>query len=221
MHVTMTLSLPRQPSTVTRARHVLTTLLSLTDADEEVRGHLAVLISEACANAVTHSDPDSTVDLTIVIDDNDYLIRSRSADGGCPSSRHSPTAPPSLPDDPATCCYACGRTSPRCNVDRSDTEHRHTTHPAPICHRSPPRAGRGDPPPGMGISPPHAPALDLSLPAEVIPPMPSAYVGERPKHDGQRAKILITAWGAVDLWGMGDERGFPRRGAGHASGSGR
>ncbi|MGN9813676.1 ATP-binding protein [Micromonospora sp. BQ11] len=74
MRVTMTLSLPRQPSSVTRARHVLTTLLSLTDAPEEPRGHLAVLISEACANAVMHADGDSTVDVTIVIDDHDCRI---------------------------------------------------------------------------------------------------------------------------------------------------
>jgi len=54
---------------------VLSTLLSLTDAGEESRGHLAVLISEACANAVMHADPDSTVDITIVIDDRDCLIQ--------------------------------------------------------------------------------------------------------------------------------------------------
>ncbi|MFC7534773.1 ATP-binding protein [Actinoplanes sp. GCM10030250] len=85
MHATVTLSLPRHPSTVTRARQILTTLLSLTDTDEEVRGHLAVLISEACANAVTHSDPNSSVDVTIVIDDKDCLIevsnRGISPDG--------------------------------------------------------------------------------------------------------------------------------------------
>ena len=85
MHITVTLSLPRQPSTVTRARHVLITLLSLTDAAEEVRGHLAVLISEACANAVTHSDPDSTIDVAIVTDDHDCLLeisnRGTSPDG--------------------------------------------------------------------------------------------------------------------------------------------
>ena len=74
MRMTMTLSLPRRPSSVTRARYVLTTLLSLTDASEDSRGHLAVLISEACANAVVHADPDSTVDITIVIDDRDCLI---------------------------------------------------------------------------------------------------------------------------------------------------
>ncbi|AVT35702.1 ATP-binding protein [Plantactinospora sp. BB1] len=74
MRVTTTLSLPRQPSPVTRARHVLTTLLSLTDATEEACGHLAVLISEACANAVVHAEPESTVDITIVIDEHACLI---------------------------------------------------------------------------------------------------------------------------------------------------
>jgi serine/threonine-protein kinase RsbW len=53
---------------------VLTTLLGLTDAGEEPRGHLAVLISEACANAVMHAAHDSTVDVTIVIDDHECLI---------------------------------------------------------------------------------------------------------------------------------------------------
>lgn len=74
MLVTMTLSLPRHASSVTRARQVLTTLLSLTDAGEEPRGHLAVLISEACANAVTHGEGDGSVDVTIVIDDHECLI---------------------------------------------------------------------------------------------------------------------------------------------------
>jgi serine/threonine-protein kinase RsbW len=74
MRVTMTLSLPRQPSSVTRARHVLSTLLSLTDAGDEARGHLEVLISEACANAVIHADRDSAVDVKIVIDDHDCVI---------------------------------------------------------------------------------------------------------------------------------------------------
>ncbi|QKW13547.1 ATP-binding protein [Verrucosispora sp. NA02020] len=72
--MTMTLSLPRQPSSVTRARHVLTTLLSLTDVGEEARDHLAVMMSEACANAVLHADSGSTVDVTILIDGHDCLI---------------------------------------------------------------------------------------------------------------------------------------------------
>lgn len=85
MRVTTTLSLPRQPSSVTRARQVLTTLLSLTDVGEDTRGHLAILISEACANAVMYAEPDSTVDVRIVIAERDVLIevgnRGRTPDG--------------------------------------------------------------------------------------------------------------------------------------------
>ena len=85
MRVSMTLSLPRQPSSVTRARHVLSTLLSLTDAAEDSRGHLAVLITEACANAVVHASPDSAVDITIVIDGDACRVeggnRGRTPDG--------------------------------------------------------------------------------------------------------------------------------------------
>ncbi|WP_406070537.1 ATP-binding protein [Micromonospora sp. NBC_01638] len=74
MRLSMTLSLPREPSSVTCARQVLNALLSLTDAAEDSRGHLAVLITEACANAVIHADPDSTVDITIIVDDDVCLI---------------------------------------------------------------------------------------------------------------------------------------------------
>jgi serine/threonine-protein kinase RsbW len=85
MRLSMTMSLPRRSSSVTRARRVLATLLSLTDADEEIRGHLAVLISEACANAVVHADAASTVDITIDIDDHECVVevgnRGTSPDG--------------------------------------------------------------------------------------------------------------------------------------------
>ncbi|MFI5927032.1 ATP-binding protein [Micromonospora sp. NPDC051543] len=70
----MTVSLPRQPSAVARARHILATLLSLTDIGDEVRANLAVVISEACSNAVIHADPSSAVDLTISIDDDVCVI---------------------------------------------------------------------------------------------------------------------------------------------------
>ncbi|MFC6022845.1 ATP-binding protein [Plantactinospora solaniradicis] len=84
MRVSMTLSLPRQPSSVTRARHVLSTLLTLTDATEDARGHLAVLITEACANAVMHADLDSAVDITIIIIDNDVCLLEVGNRGSTP-----------------------------------------------------------------------------------------------------------------------------------------
>ncbi|MET8525461.1 ATP-binding protein [Micromonospora sp. NPDC005172] len=74
MRVGMTLSLPRQASTVARARQILATLLSLTDVGDDIRANLAVVVSEACSNAVIHGDPDSTVDIAISIDDDVCLI---------------------------------------------------------------------------------------------------------------------------------------------------
>jgi serine/threonine-protein kinase RsbW len=94
MHVTLTLSLPRQASSVSHARRALTTLLDLTDAGEECRGHLAVLISEACANAVMHADNDSTIDLTVIIDDQHCLIEV----GNCGSTPEDGGLTAELPD---------------------------------------------------------------------------------------------------------------------------
>lgn len=68
MRLTARLSLPRRPSSLVRARQVLDTLLSLTDASDDNRAHLTLLITEACANAVVHSLPDSTIELDIHID---------------------------------------------------------------------------------------------------------------------------------------------------------
>jgi serine/threonine-protein kinase RsbW len=81
MRLTMTFSLPRQPNSVTRARNVLNTLLSLTDASEDCRAHLAVLISEACSNAVKHADHDSTVDIAITIEDSECQLEVSNRGG--------------------------------------------------------------------------------------------------------------------------------------------
>jgi serine/threonine-protein kinase RsbW len=73
MRLAMTMSLPLQPASVTHARNVLDTLLSLTDVTDECRGDLAVVITEACANAVMHATG-GTVDITITIDDHACLV---------------------------------------------------------------------------------------------------------------------------------------------------
>jgi serine/threonine-protein kinase RsbW len=65
----MTTALPPQPGSVTRARNILNTLLSLTDVTDQDRGDLAMLITEACTNAVKHATA-GTVDITITIDDH-------------------------------------------------------------------------------------------------------------------------------------------------------
>jgi serine/threonine-protein kinase RsbW len=94
MRVAVKMSLPRQPTSVTRARNVLTTLLSLTDATEESRSHLAILITEACANAVTHAAASSTIDIAITIDDHQCTLEV----GNAGTNRHASHITPDLPD---------------------------------------------------------------------------------------------------------------------------
>jgi serine/threonine-protein kinase RsbW len=94
MRVAMTMSLPRQPTSVTRARNVLTTLLSLTDAGEESRTQLAILVSEACANAVTHAADGSAIDIAIAIDERQCTLEV----GNAGTNRHGSRLPAELPD---------------------------------------------------------------------------------------------------------------------------
>lgn len=70
MRLAMTLSLPQHPSSITCAREVLINLLRLTDGTEEGCHAVAVLITEASANAVIHGDAGSMLDLTITIEDD-------------------------------------------------------------------------------------------------------------------------------------------------------
>jgi serine/threonine-protein kinase RsbW len=84
----MALSLPRQPVSVTRASNALITLLSLTDATEEACSHLAILVTEACSNAVTHAADGSTIEVAITIDDHRCPIEV----GNTGTNRQGPTS---------------------------------------------------------------------------------------------------------------------------------
>lgn len=68
MRLTMAVSLPQRPSSVVEARHILTVLLTLTTADDQSRDDLAILVTEACANAVQHGDPGTTIDLHVTLE---------------------------------------------------------------------------------------------------------------------------------------------------------
>jgi serine/threonine-protein kinase RsbW len=86
MRLTMTASLPQQPSSIGEARHILAVLLSLTTAEEQARDHLAVLLTEACANVVRHGDAGTTLDLHIAIEAGTCVLevgnRGRVPNGG-------------------------------------------------------------------------------------------------------------------------------------------
>lgn len=68
MDLTMTLSLPRHTSTVTCSRAVLAALLSLAGTTAECCEELAVIMTEACTNAVVHSSADSAVDISVTVE---------------------------------------------------------------------------------------------------------------------------------------------------------
>ena len=74
MHLWMTLSLPRHPSTVVCARGVLNALLTLAGTTDECREDLAVIITEACTNAVEHSVPGSPVDIRIIVEGGECIL---------------------------------------------------------------------------------------------------------------------------------------------------
>jgi serine/threonine-protein kinase RsbW len=95
MRLTATESLPRQPSSVARARQVVETLLSLTDASDDCRAELALLITEACANAVRHSDPHSPIELAVTVEDRLCVLQVANC-----ADHFTPAGVPSAPPDP-------------------------------------------------------------------------------------------------------------------------
>lgn len=74
MNLRMTMSLPRRTSTVACSRAVLTVLLSVAETTTECRDELAVIMSEACTNAVVHSSPGSQVDISIIVEDGQCVL---------------------------------------------------------------------------------------------------------------------------------------------------
>lgn len=94
MNLRMTLSLPRHTSAVACSRAVLGVLLSVAGTTAECRDELAVVMTEACTNAVVHSPPGGQVDISVVIDDRQFTldVRNRGDTVGVTSTRQ--------PDDP-------------------------------------------------------------------------------------------------------------------------
>jgi serine/threonine-protein kinase RsbW len=70
----MTLSLPRHTSTIACSRAVLSVLLSVAGTTAECRDELAVIMTEACTNAVVHSSPGSQVDISVILEDGRCVL---------------------------------------------------------------------------------------------------------------------------------------------------
>lgn len=74
MHLRMTLSLPRDPSTVACVRGMFNVLLALAETTDKCRDELAVVITEATTNAVEHSVPGSPVDVSVLVEDHECIL---------------------------------------------------------------------------------------------------------------------------------------------------
>jgi serine/threonine-protein kinase RsbW len=70
----MTLSLPRHTSTVACSRAVIGILLSVAGTTAECCDELAVIMTEACTNAVLHSTPDSDVDISVIVEGRQCIL---------------------------------------------------------------------------------------------------------------------------------------------------
>jgi len=55
LHLQMTWCLPRRPATVTMARHLLDSALTLFGVSASCRDEIAIIVTEACTNAVRHA----------------------------------------------------------------------------------------------------------------------------------------------------------------------
>lgn len=81
MRLTMALSLPREATSVRYARHVLNTLLNLLDVTDSCRNDIALMITEACSNAVLHANLDRPIEVAIVVDSDECLVEVSNPDG--------------------------------------------------------------------------------------------------------------------------------------------
>ena len=98
MRLTLTASLPQQLPSIGEARRILDVLLSLTTAEEQARDHVALLITEACANVVRHGSPGTTIDLHVTIESDTCLLKVGNR-GRLPNGGKLPTR---LPDPDQT-----------------------------------------------------------------------------------------------------------------------
>jgi|tagenome__1003787_1003787.scaffolds.fasta_scaffold20455136_2 serine/threonine-protein kinase RsbW len=81
MRSTTRLTLPRRPPSVTYARHVLEALLPWSQVADHCREQLALLITEACSNAVVHAAGGTDMEVGITIDPVECVVEVGNRDG--------------------------------------------------------------------------------------------------------------------------------------------
>src|SRR5687768_1386393 len=74
MEVRLTLSLPRDRSTVPLIRRVLDSALAVLSVTKDCRADIGLAIGEACANAVQHAEVGADYQVTVTIQDERCVI---------------------------------------------------------------------------------------------------------------------------------------------------
>lgn len=75
MRITLSLSLPRDETTVPIARHLVHQALGEVRVDPDCVGDIEVALSEACTNVLKHSGPGDEYDVSTEINDDNCIIR--------------------------------------------------------------------------------------------------------------------------------------------------
>lgn len=81
MSMTVALSLPRENSSITLVRRLLDRLLASVGCSGDCRADWAVMVSEACTNAVGHSQGEGDVEVTIMVQDDRCTVEVGNPDG--------------------------------------------------------------------------------------------------------------------------------------------
>ncbi|MFB9186970.1 ATP-binding protein [Dactylosporangium sucinum] len=93
MEVRLSLSLPRDHSTVPLTRRVLDAALAVFAVTKDCRDDIGLAVGEACANAVQHATSGADYEVTVTIQE-DRCIIDVVDDGVGPDSATPPDAPP-------------------------------------------------------------------------------------------------------------------------------
>ncbi|HLL65114.1 MAG TPA: ATP-binding protein [Micromonosporaceae bacterium] len=95
MRLTLSLSLPPERASVTRARQILDTVLNLCDPTEESRDVLRILVTEACANAVVHGREGGPIEMAITVAGDECVVEVANPDSALdPSAIAAPVPDP-------------------------------------------------------------------------------------------------------------------------------
>jgi serine/threonine-protein kinase RsbW len=81
MTLTMALTLPGDARSASYARSLLDTLLARLDVAAECREELAVMITEACSNAVRHARTAGDIEVSVALQEQQCVIEVANLDG--------------------------------------------------------------------------------------------------------------------------------------------